>query len=132
MNISDVHCCLSSIVSIVQFAEIMVEGRLDIRTVSNSARFPSFFASIFIDAQESMTSSLSSSLFLNGAGIHQSSEGEKNAECSAEGFRVFCKRVLPGPMLLCECIVLAFPSVLDSDPRIWERRNFDREETMAG
>ena len=38
---------------------------------------------------------------------------------------------MPSPTLLCEPTVLAFPSLLESDPLVWEQRNFFREDARA-
>ena len=56
-----------------------VVGLLDVVTVSNSAEFRSFLLIMCIDAQESTTSSLSSSSRVDGVGKQLCSESEKNA-----------------------------------------------------
>ena len=55
-----------------------IVGLHDFVKVSISAEFKSFLLVMCIDAPESTTNSLSSSLRLDGAGRHQFSEGEKN------------------------------------------------------
>ena len=83
----------SLFVSTDPFAVMTVVVRIDTRTVSMSAEFKSFSLSMCIDAPESATNSLSSDLIVDGAGRHQSNEGEKNVA-------LFCSR---SPRILYTC-----------------------------
>ena len=81
------------------------------------AEFKSFLLIMCIDALESTTNSLSSSLRVDGAGRHQFSEGEKNAVLSFSfKFRGY---FWPTSTLLHGHLALAFPSLLETDPQIW-------------
>ena len=84
------YAVASSCVCTSPLAVITVVGLLDVVTVSNSAEFKSFLLTVFIDAPESTTNSLSSGLIADGAGRHQVSEGEKNAVLTCSfNFRIF-------------------------------------------
>ena len=57
---------------------MLIVGQHDFVKVSNSAEFKSFLLIMCIDAPEATTNSLSSGFIVDGAGRHQTSEGEKN------------------------------------------------------
>ena len=66
-------------------------GFLDTRTLSSSNEFRSVLLSMYIKAPESTTNYLSSGSVKNGAGRHQTSEGERNVDCpSFELENTFC------------------------------------------
>ena len=104
----------SSCVCTSPLAVMTVVGLLDVVTGSNSAEFKSFLLLTCIDAPESTTNSLSSSLRFDGEGRHQFSEGEKNVVMC---FSVILRYFWPTSTLLHGHIALAFPSLLETDPQ---------------
>ena len=80
-NISNslTYTIVSSCVYTSPLAVMTIVGLHDFVKVSISALLKSFVLIMCIDAPESTTNSLSSSLRFNGAGRHLFSEGEKNA-----------------------------------------------------
>ena len=80
----DINCALFMRLHFT-LAVMTVVGLLDVVKVSNSAEFKSFLLIMCIDAPESTTNSLSSSLRF-GASRHLFSEGEKNAVLSFSFF----------------------------------------------
>ena len=87
----DIHNVASSCVCTSPLAVMTIVGLHDFVKVSTiSAEFKSFLLIMCIDAPESTTHSLSSSLRFDGAGRHQFSEGEKNAaSCFSFNFCIF-------------------------------------------
>ena len=79
MSNSLTYTIASSCVCTSQLAVMTIVGLHDFVKVSISASLKSFLLIICIDAPESTTNSLSSSLRVDDAGRHLFSEGEKNA-----------------------------------------------------
>ena len=81
-----------------------VIAHLEVVTVSNSADFRSFLLIMCIDAPESTTNSLSSSLILDGEKSHNFYVGEKNVAPSFSfSFRIFCASLHAASRAQCSC-----------------------------
>ena len=106
-----------------------VVGLFDVVKVSNSAEFNSILLIMCIDALESTTNSLSSGLRADGAGKHQFSEGEKNVVIIfLLQFKIF---FWPAFTLLHGHIALAIPSLLETDPQIFEHWGYADEDHLG-
>ena len=98
-----------------------VVGLHDFVKVSNSAEFKSFLLIMCIDAPESTTNSLSSSLRVDGAGKHLFSECEKNAVLSSSFFNF--RKILAN--------FHAASSLPETDPQILEHWGYADEDHLG-